>query len=115
VSAGSRKSLVALASHDGISERAPLMEHKTAPALSRTARATMDACGRDRDHALPCAAMTARCAFIRTPNLWREQAQQHRERSERRLCSHRTRGYVLGRFSVFEARKPCAVASFSHM
>jgi bifunctional non-homologous end joining protein LigD len=25
------------------------------------------------------------------------------------------RRYALGRFSVFEARKPCAVASFSHM
>ena len=25
------------------------------------------------------------------------------------------RGYALGRFSVFEARKPCVVASFSHM
>ena len=24
-------------------------------------------------------------------------------------------GYALGRFSVLEARKPCAVASFSHM
>ena len=27
----------------------------------------------------------------------------------------RSRVYVLGRFSVFEARNPCAVASFSHM
>jgi len=27
----------------------------------------------------------------------------------------RIRHYVLGRLSVFEARKPCAVASFSHM
>jgi hypothetical protein len=25
------------------------------------------------------------------------------------------RRYALGRFSVFEARKPCAAASFSHM
>ena len=24
-------------------------------------------------------------------------------------------GYALGRFSVFDARKPCPVASFSHM
>jgi hypothetical protein len=31
------------------------------------------------------------------------------------LCIDERGVYVLGRFSVFEARKPCAVASFSHM
>jgi hypothetical protein len=41
-----------------------------------------------------------------------------RRRSLRNVWRRRVRAsrvYVLGRFSVFEARNPCAVASFSHM
>jgi hypothetical protein len=42
---------------------------------------------------------------------------RHQDRLSHQIfpCTGQRGVYVLGRFSVFEARKPCAVASFSHM
>jgi hypothetical protein len=44
-----------------------------------------------------------------------EAASAHLADKAERLEVEADRGYALGRFSVFEARKPCVVASVSHM
>jgi ABC-type uncharacterized transport system substrate-binding protein len=49
----------------------------------------------------------------RTAVLWDHESARSSNRIF--LCIDERGVYVLGRFSVFEARKPCAVASFSHM